>query len=102
VETAEIHLATNFQNIFYEHPALPDELRERMYEHCRQFPEERKPTDTEEQFIYKTRKKALGAFKRQLWELPERRAEIRGALQEQFAFLFRTSVRLYPRIQIGG
>ena len=42
------------------------------------FPDERKPTDTEEQFIYKTRKKALGAFKRELWELPEaNRAEIR-------------------------
>jgi len=91
VETAEIHLATGFQNIFYEHPALPAELRERMYEHCRQnFPDERKPSDTEEQFIYKARKKALGAFKRDLWDLPEEnRAQIRGSLREQFAFLFR-------------
>ena len=89
VETAEIHLATNFQNILYDH--LPAELRERMYEHCRQnFPEERKPSDTEEQFIYKSRKKALGAFKRELWELPEAaRERIRGALNETFAFLFR-------------
>src|SRR5690606_18297442 len=78
VETAEIHLATNFQNLVYEHPALPTALRDRMYDHCRrQFPEERKPTDTEEQFIYKSRKKALGAFKRDLWDLPEEsRAEI--------------------------
>ncbi|HEV2149998.1 MAG TPA: class II fructose-bisphosphate aldolase [Longimicrobiaceae bacterium] len=91
VETAEIHLATGFQNTLYEHPALPSGLRERMYEHCRvSFPDERKPGDTEEQFIYKARKKALGAFKRDLWELPEEnRAEIRGALREQFAFLFR-------------
>ena len=29
--------------------------------------EERKPKDTEEQFIYKARKKALGAFKRDLF-----------------------------------
>jgi hypothetical protein len=49
-----------------------------------------RPGDTEEQFIYKTRKKALGAFKRELWELPEeRRAAIRETLREQFAFLFR-------------
>lgn len=91
VETAEIHLATNFQNIFYEHDALPSELRERMYEHCRvSFPDERKPTDTEEQFIYKARKKALGAFKRELWDLPEEnRAAIRATLKEKFAFLFR-------------
>jgi fructose/tagatose bisphosphate aldolase len=91
VETAEIHLATGFQNMLYDHPSLPGELRERMYEHCRQnFPDERKPTDTEEQFIYKARKKALGAFKRELWDLPgENRERIRATLQEQFAFLFR-------------
>ncbi|MDQ3605055.1 MAG: class II fructose-bisphosphate aldolase [Gemmatimonadota bacterium] len=91
VETAEIHLATNFQNILFEHEALPGELRERMYEHCRtEFAAERK-NDTEEQFIYKTRKKALGAFKRNLWELPEEnREQIRETLREQFAFLFRT------------
>jgi fructose-bisphosphate aldolase class II len=89
VETAEIHLATNFQNILYDQ--LPDALRERMYAHCReQFAGEHKAGDTEEQFIYKTRKKALGAFKRELWELPEAdRARIRAALHEQFDFLFR-------------
>jgi fructose-bisphosphate aldolase, class II len=91
VETSEIHLATNFQNLLYDHPSLPGDLRERMYEHCRvSFPEERKPSDTEQQFIYKARKKALGAFKRELWELPEDvRAAIRATLNEQFAFLFR-------------
>ena len=97
VETAEIHLATNFQNIFYDHPAFPEELRGRMYEHCRvNFPDERKPSDTEEQFIYKARKKALGAFKRDLWELPEAtRAQIRDTLRDQFAFLFR-------QLQVNG
>lgn len=91
VETAEIHLATNFQNILYEHPALPADLRERMYDHCRaNFANERGAKDTEEQFIYKTRKKALGAFKRELWDLPEDTwAAIRAGLEEQFAFLFR-------------
>lgn len=91
METAEIHLATGFQNILFEHDALPGELRERMYEHCRQeLANERGAKDTEEQFIYKTRKKALGAFKRELWEVPEEnRAAIRESLQRQFAFLFR-------------
>jgi fructose-bisphosphate aldolase class II len=89
VETAEIHLATNFQNLLYDQ--LPEELRGRMYEHCRQsFPDERKAGDTEEQFIYKARKKALGAFKRELWDLPEGdRERIRGVLNETFTFLFR-------------
>jgi fructose-bisphosphate aldolase, class II len=90
VETAEIHLATGFQNLLYDHAAFPAELRDRMYAHCRtEFADERK-NDTEEQFLYKSRKKALGAFKRELWEMPEEvRAEIRGALQEKFDFLFR-------------
>lgn len=88
--TAEIHLATNFQNMVFDHPALPAGLRERMYEWCRQnLSDERKPSDTEEQFLYKTRKKALGAFKRDLWELPEEIwAQIGGTLREKFAFLF--------------
>jgi fructose/tagatose bisphosphate aldolase len=89
IETAEIHLATNFQNLLYDN--IPAELRERMYEHTRQsFPEERKPSDTEEQFIYKARKKAIGAFKRELWELGDAdREKVRGVLRETFAFLFR-------------
>lgn len=95
--TAEIHLATNFQNMVFDHPALPAELKERMYEWCRvNLPEERKPSDTEEQFIYKARKKALGAFKRDLWELPrETWDEIGATLKEKFAFLF-------EQLAVGG
>jgi len=91
VETAEIHLATNFQNLILDHPALPGELRERMYAHAREhFADERKPSDTDEQFIYKTRKKLLGTFKRELWTLPEEsRAAMRQTLGEQFDFLLR-------------
>jgi fructose/tagatose bisphosphate aldolase len=95
--TAEIHLATNFQNLVFDHPALPGDLRERMYEWCRtNLPEERKPSDTEEQFLYKARKKALGAFKRELWELPAATWEqIGGSLHEKFVFLFQ-------QLAVGG
>ena len=72
-ETAEIHLATNFQNMLFDH--MPAELRDEIYEWLDEnAKDERKATDTDEQFFYKTRKKALGPFKRQLWDLPERRA----------------------------
>jgi fructose-bisphosphate aldolase, class II len=71
VETAEIHLATGFQNALYDHPAFPADLREHIDVWCRDNDaEERKPGETEQQFIYKTRKKALGPHKRILWELP--------------------------------
>src|SRR5262249_33274819 len=69
-ETAEIHLATNFQNMLFDH--LPDSLRAEIYRWLdANAKDERKPTDSDEQFYYKTRKKALGPFKRQLWDLPE-------------------------------
>jgi fructose-bisphosphate aldolase class II len=50
--------------------------------------EERKPKDTEEQFIYKARKKAIGPFKPKMWELPEEaRRAIGQSLEDQFTFL---------------
>ena len=50
---------------------------------------ERKETDTEEQFLYKTRKKGFGPFKRELWGLPAASLEAIGReLESQFAFLF--------------
>ena len=35
VETAEIHLATGFQNALYEHPAFPSSLMDEIYAWCR-------------------------------------------------------------------
>jgi fructose-bisphosphate aldolase, class II len=104
IETSEIHLATGFQNLFYDHEAFPSELRDRMYAHCRsEFAGERKDGETEEQFIYKTRKKALGAFKRELWDLPEEtRASIRAGLEDQFAFLFRKLAVKGTRQMVAG
>ena len=67
VGACEIHLATNFQNMVYDHPAFPSSLREEMYTWVREHAqEERKPKDTEEQFLYKARKKAIGPFKQRL------------------------------------
>jgi fructose/tagatose bisphosphate aldolase len=87
VGACEIHLATNFQNMVYDQ--LPSGLREEMYAWTRQnAAEERKPKDTEEQFIYKARKKAIGPFKSKLWNLPWGvRDQIGKALEEQFMFL---------------
>lgn len=91
VETAEIHLATGFQNLIMEHPAFPAELLEEMRRYCeREFADERKEGETDIQFFYKTRKKTWGPFKRQVWDLPEDvRMQLRRALQEKFEFLIR-------------
>jgi fructose-bisphosphate aldolase class II len=86
-ETAEIHLATNFQNMLYDH--LPTSLRQEIYDWLREnAKDERKPADTDEQFFYKTRKKALGPFKRRLWDLPDDvKATMAKAYDAKFEFL---------------
>ncbi len=71
VETAEIHLATGFQNALYDHPAFPAELHAEIEAWCyANAADERKEGQTDSQFVYTSRKKAIGPFKRQLWELP--------------------------------
>jgi fructose/tagatose bisphosphate aldolase len=87
---SEIHLATGFQNIIYDHDEFPSELRDEIYKHLEENnASERKEGQTDEQFIYKTRKKAFGPFKRRIWDLPaEVRAAICEQLQSKFSFLF--------------
>ena len=90
IETAEIHLATNFQNIIFDHARLPDGLRAQIKAWLAENAQsERKAGDSEEQFYYKARKKAIGPFKRELWSLPDDvRAAIAADLESTFAFLF--------------
>jgi fructose/tagatose bisphosphate aldolase len=95
-ETAEVHLATEFQNLIYENAAFPRDLKDEIYRYLRKtYANEKRPGDTDEQFVYKTRIRAFGPFKRKLWELP---ADVRGGiatdLESKFVFLFeRLSVR---------
>ncbi|MCA1555039.1 MAG: class II fructose-bisphosphate aldolase, partial [Chloroflexi bacterium] len=86
----EVHLATEFQNMLFDAPMFPQELKREMYNWLDQNAnDERGEKDTPEQFYYKTRKKALGPFKQQLWKLPgDIGAQVNSALQEKFEFLF--------------
>ncbi|MGD0173226.1 MAG: class II fructose-bisphosphate aldolase [Anaerolineales bacterium] len=87
-ETCEVHLATNFQSMAFDH--LPPALREEIYAWVRdQCVDERKDKDTEEQFLYKARKKAVGPFKKRCWDMPaENRQALDAAWEKQFGFLF--------------
>lgn len=91
VDTLEVHLATGFQNLIYESPYFPKELLNEIYGHLvRKYAAERKQEETEEQFLYKTRKKAFGDFKDEIWSLPEKNLRgLREALEERFSLLFR-------------
>ncbi len=82
----------------YEHPEIPGRAEDGdgcldAREHAT---EEKKPKDTEEQFIYKARKKAIGPFKRQMWSIDAAsRIEIGRPLEERFTFLMK-------QLNIGG
>ncbi|MEQ8216454.1 MAG: class II fructose-bisphosphate aldolase, partial [Smithellaceae bacterium] len=90
VGTAEIHLATGFQNIVYDSPDFPQDLKDRIYNYLKtDLKEEWKEKDTAEQFIYKTRKKGCGPFKPEMWNLPAPTLQKLGdQLEKQLSFLF--------------
>ncbi|MEE8419107.1 MAG: class II fructose-bisphosphate aldolase, partial [Dehalococcoidales bacterium] len=89
-DTLEIHLATGFQNIIYDSPYFPKELLDRIYRHLvEKHADEKSAGDTDEQFLYKLRKKGWGPFKQETWQLPEESQQrISGALEDQFSLLF--------------
>jgi len=86
--TLEVHLATGFQNILYDE--LPQELLEEIFAYLRDnHSNERKEGQTDDQFYYKTRKRAIGPFKQALWDLPESTIHlIEKKWEEQFKLLF--------------
>jgi len=87
-EAIEIHLATNFQNIIYDN--LPADVVDTAYSYIQsELKGEWKEGKTEDQFLYSTRKKAIGPYKRQWWDLDEDvQIKLGEILQEQFEFLF--------------
>jgi fructose/tagatose bisphosphate aldolase len=85
----EVHLATEFQNILFDGGAFPEDLKQDIYKYLREAcADEAVEGETDEQFIYKTRKKAWGPFKQQTWDLPtDTRAQMGGLIQDKFEFL---------------
>lgn len=95
--TVEIHLALGFNNLIFDHPALPqavkDEIRDYVHTH---HANEQKPDQTEAQFLYTTRKKAWAGMKQRFWDLPEDIQEVlMASLEGMFADMFQ-------RMRVGG
>lgn len=88
--TSEVHLATGFQNIIYDSKALPEEFRKEVYGFIKQeYAKEWKEGQTEEQFIYNTRKKGFGPLKKKWWDLPSNVKEpVMKELETKFGLLF--------------
>lgn len=90
VGTAEVHLATGFQNITLDSKAFPKDLREKMYAYLsKNHADERKAGESDEQFYYKTRKRAWGPFKKETWDItPADLQTIREELEAEFSMMF--------------
>lgn len=87
---AEVHLATEFQNMVYDSSHFPKDLKDKIYNWLNTTQgQEKKSDQTEEQFIYGTRKKALGQFKKDILGLPEETKDaIAAEIEKKFEFLF--------------
>lgn len=87
----EVHLSTLFTDTILDSRYFPKGLKERMYSYVLQnFTEERKNFESDEQFIKVFRKKSLGIFKKQLWQMPDKNIKkIASQLEEKFQFFFK-------------
>jgi fructose-bisphosphate aldolase class II len=87
-EAIEVHLATNFMNMFYDN--APADLKKEMYAWLDvNSALERKAGMTDEQFYYKARKNAVGPFKARAYTLPQAELDkIDAAWEGQFEKLF--------------
>jgi len=89
-QAMEVHLATGFQNTIMDSTNFPKNLKTEIYEWLdKNCASEKKPDQTDEQFYYKTRKKAFGHFKRKMWSLTDNtKGAIMSELARQFDMLF--------------
>ncbi len=90
-EACEVHLATQFQNMIFDSKHFPADLKKRIYDWLKiNAANEAKAGESDEQFFYKTRKKALGPFKKEIMGLPQAtRDAIAAEIENKFDFLFK-------------
>jgi len=87
----EIHLSTGWQNMIFDYPNFPVELKKAIYEWLdKNKGSERKEGETDEQFYYRTRKYAWGEFKTQLDLLDTGfKTEIKNEMKKRATLLFK-------------
>jgi 3-phosphoglycerate kinase/fructose/tagatose bisphosphate aldolase len=93
----EIHLSTGWQNMIYDHPNFPKELKKEIYEWLdSEKSSERKEGETDDQFYYRTRKYAWGKFKPQLDQLDiEFKREIKDEMKTK-------AIQLFKNLKVEG
>jgi len=95
--TVEIHLALGFNNLIFDHPKLPQAVKDEIRAYCfTHHASERKPDQTEAQFIYTTRKKAWAGMKQRFWDLP---TDVQETLMGSLEGMFRD---MFERMRVGN
>lgn len=86
----EIHLALGFNNLIFDHPALPEQIRSAIRDYTfANHAKERAAGENDAQFFYNTRKKAWKVMKKPFWEMPETvQDEIMASLEQMFTDMF--------------
>ena len=88
--TAEVHLATGFQDLVMDHPALSPDFRESLRQSAlERSAAERLRGESDAQLVKRVRKHLWGARKRDFWDLPAAvRTAIGASLESRFRELF--------------
>jgi hypothetical protein len=86
----EIHLALGFNNLIFDHPSLPQAIRDEISDYTfTHHAGDRAPGETDAQFLYNTRKKSWKVMKERFWHLaPPIQDEIMRSLETRFRDLF--------------
>ena len=89
--TMEVHLATGFQNIFFDSVNFPKPLLEKINKGIEEkYPGDRKTGESDVQFYYRNRKRSFGDFKQEIWDIPQPIMDkICGEIEDRFSFFFK-------------
>ena len=89
--TMEVHLATGFQNIFFDSVNFPKDLLEKINKGIEdKYPGDRKQGESNVQFYYRNRKRSFGDFKKEIWDIPQPTMDkICAEIEERFSFFFK-------------
>lgn len=93
----EIHLALGFNNLIFDHPSLPQAIKDGIRDYTfANHAAERAPGETDAQFLYNTRKKSWKVMKERFWDMP---AQAEADIMESLEGMFRN---MFTWMNVGG